>query len=102
MLEFKSDAIEHVSSAKMSHLFAAVKVLMKRTFFAFSPFLFLLMGAVVIMDLKDYFNEAHRQLNKDHYKKLNKDTTTTNAKLINNTIQSLKKRNHSKKKSQMA
>ena len=43
MLEFKSDVIKNVISAKMSHSFAAVKVLMKRTFFAFSPFLFLLM-----------------------------------------------------------
>ena len=30
MLEFKSDVIKDVSSAKMSHSFAAVKVLMKR------------------------------------------------------------------------
>ena len=30
-------------------------------------------GAVVIIDVKDYINEAHRQLNnKDHYKILNK------------------------------
>ena len=43
MLEFQSDVIKDVSSAKMSHSFAAVKVLMKRTFFAFSPFLFLFM-----------------------------------------------------------
>ena len=43
MFEFQSDVIKDVSSAKMSHSFAAVKVLMKRTFFAFSPFLFLLM-----------------------------------------------------------
>ena len=42
MLEFKSDVIKDASSAKISHLFAAVKVLMKRTFFAFSLFLFLL------------------------------------------------------------
>ena len=42
MLEFKSDVIKDVSSAKISHLFTAVKVLMKRTFFAFSLFLFLL------------------------------------------------------------
>ena len=39
-------------------------------------------GAVVIMNVKDYINEAHRQLNnKDDYKILNKDPTTTNAKL---------------------
>ena len=45
ILEFKSDIIKDVSSSKMSHSFAAVKVLMKRTFFAFSPFLCLLMGS---------------------------------------------------------
>ena len=49
-------------------------------------------GAAVIMDVKDYINEAHRQLNnKDYYKILNKDLTTTNAKLVNDTIQRLKK-----------
>ena len=42
--------------------------------------------------LKYYINQAHRQLNnKDHYKKMNKDHTTTNAKLVNGTIQRLKK-----------
>ena len=45
MLEFKSDVITEVSSAKMSHSFAAAKVLMKLTFFAFIPFLFLLLGS---------------------------------------------------------
>ena len=31
-------------------------------------------GAVVIIDVKDYINEAHRQLNnKDHYKIVNKE-----------------------------
>ena len=61
-------------------------------------------GAVVIMDVKDYINEAHRQLNnKGHYKISNKDPTTTNAKLVNDTIQRLKKkRNYSKKKLQIA
>ena len=49
-------------------------------------------GAVVFMDIKNYINEAHRQLNnKDHYKILNKDPTTTNAKLVNDTIQRFKK-----------
>ena len=44
--------------------------------------------AVVIMDIKDYINATHPQLNsKDHYKKLNKDPTETNAKLVNDTIQ---------------
>ena len=44
------------------------------------------------MDVKDYLNEAHHQLNnKDHYKILNKDPTTTNAKLAKDTIQRFKK-----------
>ena len=44
------------------------------------------------MDVKDYVNEAHPQLNnKDHYKKLNKDPATTNAKLVDDTIQRFKK-----------
>ena len=38
MLEFKSGVIRDVSSTKMPHSFAAVEVLMKHTFFAFSPF----------------------------------------------------------------
>ena len=46
-------------------------------------------GAII---LKYYINEAHRQLNnKDHYKTLNKDHTTTDVKLANGTIQRLKK-----------
>ena len=49
-------------------------------------------GAVVIIYIKDYISEAHHQLNnKHHYKILNKDPTKTNAKLVNNTIQKLKK-----------
>ena len=49
-------------------------------------------GAVVIMDVEDYINEAHRQLNnKDRYKMLNKDPTITHAKLANDTIQVFKK-----------
>ena len=40
------------------------------------------------MDVKYYINEVHHQLkNKDHYEKLNKDPRTTNAKLVNDTIQ---------------
>ena len=59
-------------------------------------------GAVVFMDVKKYINEAHRQLNnKDHYKILNKDPTTTNAKLVNDTIQRFKKEKLLKKKLQM-
>ena len=45
ILEFKSDIIKGVSSAKMSHSFAAVEVLMKHTFFALSPFLYVHMGS---------------------------------------------------------
>ena len=49
-------------------------------------------GAVVIMDVKYYINEAHRQLNsKDHCKILNKDPTTNNAKLVKDAIQRFKK-----------
>ena len=52
-------------------------------------------GVVVIMDIKDHTNEVHRQLNsKDHYEILNKDPkrpTTTNAKLVNDTIQRFRK-----------
>ena len=40
-------------------------------------------GAAVIMDVKDYINEAYRQLNKDH--------AATNAKLVNDTTQRFKK-----------
>ena len=36
------------------------------------------------MGVKDYIKEAHCQLkNKDHYKLLNKDSTATNSKLVN-------------------
>ena len=46
------------------------------------------------MDVKDHINETHCQFNnKDHSKKLNKDPTTTNAKLVNDAIQSFKKQN---------
>ena len=62
-------------------------------------------GVVVIMDVKDYINEVHRQLNnKDHYKILNKDPkrpTTTNAKLVNDTIQRFRKEKLLKEKLQM-
>ena len=44
------------------------------------------------MDLKDYSNEGHRQLNnKYHYNKLNKDPATINAKVVNDTIEQFKK-----------
>ena len=56
-------------------------------------------GAVVIMDVKDYTNEAYRQLNnKDQYKILNKDATTTNAKLVKDTIRRFKKEKLRKEK----
>ena len=42
MLEFKPGIIKDISSAIMSHLFATVEIIMKRTF-AFGPFLILLM-----------------------------------------------------------
>ena len=49
-------------------------------------------GAVVIMDVKDYINEANRSLNnKNDYQILNKDFRTTNVKLVNDTIQRFKK-----------
>ena len=44
MLQFISDIIKHVSSTKMSHLFAAFKVLRKHNFFAFISFLHVFMG----------------------------------------------------------
>ena len=47
LLEFKSDVIKDVSSAKISHSFPAVKVLMKRIFFAFGSHLLLLLGSQV-------------------------------------------------------
>ena len=43
MLEFKSDIIKSVSSAKMSHSISVIEVLLKHTFYAFSSFLFLFM-----------------------------------------------------------
>ena len=49
-------------------------------------------GAAIVMGVKHYVDEAHSQLNyKDHYKKLNKDPATTNAKLVDDTIQRFKK-----------
>ena len=44
------------------------------------------------MDVRDYINEAYRQLNnRDHCKILNKNPTKTNQKLVNDTIQRVKK-----------
>ena len=48
-------------------------------------------GAVVIMDVKDYIDEAKRQLdNENCYKKLTNDPTKMHAKCINNTIDQFK------------
>ena len=49
-------------------------------------------GAVVILDVEDYIQEAMRQLNDtDHYKKLPNDTTMLHCELVNNTIEKFKK-----------
>ena len=48
-------------------------------------------GALIIMDVKDYIAEAHRQLNdKKYYKRLNNDPTPTYTERINNAIESFK------------
>ena len=48
-------------------------------------------STVVIMDAKDFFKGAERQLNNtDNYRKLKKDPTT-NMTLVNNTIKEFKK-----------
>ena len=39
------------------------------------------------MDVRDYINEAYRQLNsRDHCKILNKNPTKTNPKLVNDNV----------------
>ena len=44
------------------------------------------------MDVKDYIKEAQRQLNNTgNYRKLQEDPTPTNMKLVNDTIERLKK-----------
>ena len=44
------------------------------------------------MDAKDYIKKSHRQRNnKDCYTTLNKDPSTTNAKLMNDKIQRAEK-----------
>ena len=49
-------------------------------------------GAAVIVDVKDYIKEAERQLNKTkNYRKLQEVLTTTNMKLVNDTIEKFKK-----------
>ena len=49
-------------------------------------------GAVVIVDVKDYIKVAERQLNNSkNNRKLEEDTTATNMKLLNDTIEKFKK-----------
>ena len=45
-MEFKSDVIKDISSAKMPGSFAAVEVLIEYTFFALSPFLLVLLESL--------------------------------------------------------
>ena len=50
-------------------------------------------GAVVIVDVQGYIKEAERQLNNiKNYRKLQADPTATNMKLVNDTIERLKKK----------
>ena len=44
-MEVKSDVVKDVGFTNMSEFFAIVKVLIKNTFFEFSPFIYLLVGA---------------------------------------------------------
>ena len=49
-------------------------------------------AAVVIVDVKGYIKEVERQLNNtENYRKLREDPTTTNIKLVNDTIERFKK-----------
>ena len=51
-------------------------------------------GAVVIMDVKDYIQEAERQLSDEKfYKKLPTNPTSLHAELVNNAIEQLRNRN---------
>ena len=48
-------------------------------------------GAIVISDVKDYVEEANRQLsNRNHYQKLPNNPTTEHAALVENAIDSLR------------
>ena len=48
-------------------------------------------GAVVIVGVKDYIKETEWQLNNTkNYRKLQEDPTTTNMKLVNDTIERIK------------
>ena len=56
-------------------------------------------GAVVIMDVEKYINEANRQLSdKSSYKKLQEDPTLQHSNLVNDTMNRFKKRNLLSKK----
>ena len=49
-------------------------------------------GAIAIVDVKDYIKEAERKLNNtENYRKRQKDSTATNTKLVNDTIERFKK-----------
>ena len=49
-------------------------------------------AAIVIVDVKDYIKEAERQLNNtENYSKRQEDLAATNMKLVNDTIERLKK-----------
>ena len=51
-------------------------------------------GATVIMDVKDYVDEANRQLqDTQYYRKLNYDPTGDHANIIRNTLEEFKKNN---------
>ena len=45
LMKVKSDIIKDINFAKMSESFATVEVLIERTFFAFSPLIYLLVGS---------------------------------------------------------
>ena len=56
-------------------------------------------GAVVIMDVEKYINEANRQLSdKRNYKKLQEDPTLQHSHFVNNTFDRFKKENLLSKK----
>ena len=56
-------------------------------------------GAVVIMDVEKYINEANRQLSDErNYKKLQEDTTLQHSNSVNDTIDRFKKENLISKK----
>ena len=55
-------------------------------------------SATVIVGVKDCIKEAERQLNNtENYRKLQEDLTTTNMKLVNDTIERLNKKKINKK-----